>query len=103
MEYKSLIEKKNSDIFLLLLTFLLEKCPFTKDYIDLFMLNENLSPAEIKARTPEILSHMIASPTLDSHIMSSTLKKEQLLINKKIVFYKILQEIILNKKVAIFL
>ena len=82
MEYILLIEKKNSDIFILLLSFLLEKCPFTKDSIKLFILNENLSPVEIKARTPEILSHMIASPTLDSHIMSSTLIKRTI-INKQ--------------------
>ena len=46
------------------------------------MLNENLSPAEIKARTPELLSHMIASPTIDSRFMSSTLKKRTI-INKQ--------------------
>ena len=80
MEYISLIEKTNSDIFILLFTFLLEKCPFTKDSIELFMLNENLS--EIKSRTPEFLSHMIASPTIDSHFMSSTLKKRTI-INKQ--------------------
>ena len=74
-EYISLIEKTNSDIFILVLTFLLEKSPITKDTISLFMLKEKLSPVEIETRTPKALSHMIASPTIDSRFMSPNLKK----------------------------
>ena len=81
-EYISLIEKINSDIFILILTFLLEKSPITKDTIKLFVLNEKLSPEEIKIRTPKALSYMIASPSMDSRFMSPDLKKRTI-INKK--------------------
>ena len=77
-EYINLIEKINSDIFILLLTFLLEKSPVTKDTISLFMLKENLSPVEIETRTPKALSHMIASPSINSSFMSPNLKKRTL-------------------------
>ena len=81
-EYLSLIEKINSDIFILILTFLLEKSPVTKDTIKLFMLNEKLSPEEIKIRTPKSLSYMIASPSIDSSFMNPKLKKRTI-INKQ--------------------
>ena len=78
-EYISLIEKINSDIFILIFIFLLEKSPFTKDTIKLFMLSEKLSPLEIKARTPKNISHMIASPTMDSRFISTNLKKRTII------------------------
>ena len=77
-EFISLIEKVNSDIFILVLTFLLEKNPITKDSINLFTLSEKLSPLEIKVRTPKALSHKIASPTVDSRFMSPNIKKRTL-------------------------
>ena len=77
-EYINLIEKVNSDIFILVLTFLLEKSPISKDTVSLFMLKEKLSPIEIETRTPKILSHMIASPSVDSRFMSPNLQKRAL-------------------------
>ena len=120
-EYISLIEQTNSDIFILVLIFLLEKSPFTKDTIKFFMLNEKISPIEIKERTPKILSHMIASPTIDSRFMSSNLKKRTIFNQqqnklhnklyqytienntekKKSTFFKKNKEIIENKEVDI--
>ena len=74
-DFISLIEKTNSDIFILVLTFLLEKSPITKDTINLFMLNEKVSPIEIEARTPKTLFYMIASPSMNSRFISPELKK----------------------------
>ena len=81
-EYIYLIEKINSDIFIFILIFLLEKSPVTKDTIKLYELNEKLSSGQIKIRTPNVLSHMIASPTMDSRFVSPNLKKRAL-INKQ--------------------
>ena len=75
-KYIYLIEKINSDIFLLVLTILLEKGPVTKDTINLFMKKEKLTPEEKINRTPKIISHMIASPSMNSRFISPNLKKK---------------------------
>ena len=76
-EYINIIKNVNSDIFILLLMFLLEKKPFSNYSIQLHSLTMESPHLQISA-TPTLLPQNIASPSLHSRFLSPILKKERL-------------------------
>ena len=80
-EYIDIIKNINSDIFILLLMFLLEKKPFSNYSIQMhsFALE---SPNIQKSNTPPLLPQQIASPSLHSRFISTKLFKKKLDIGK---------------------
>ena len=76
-EYINIIKNVNSDIFILLLMFLLEKKPFSNYSIQLHSLTMESPHLQISA-TPTLLPQNIASPSLHSRFLSPKLKKERL-------------------------
>ena len=85
-EYINVIENVNSDIFIFILMFLMEKKPFTNKSIELFVKEKkNYEENEI-SKTPQIYPHNIASPSLTSKFISPNLKKRTLnIVNKTIL------------------
>ena len=81
-EYIKTIKNVNSDIFILLLMFLLEKKPFSNYSIQMHSLAME-SPHLQMSATPTLLPQNIASPSLNSRFLSPKLKKKQLDKNKK--------------------
>ena len=76
-EYINIIKKVNSDIFILLLMFLLEKKPFSNYSIQLHSMT--LDSPEIKmSATPQLLPEQIASPSLNSRFFSPRLNGKKL-------------------------
>ena len=82
-EFTNIIKNINSDIFILLLMFLLEKKPFSNYSIQLHssMLE---SPQIKKSSTPTLLPQQIASPSLHSRFISTKLFKKKLDKNKNL-------------------
>ena len=82
-EFTNIIKNINSDIFILLLMFLLEKKPFSNYSIQLHssMLE---SPQIQKSSTPTLLPQQIASPSLHSRFISTKLFKKKLDKNKNL-------------------
>ena len=82
-EFTNIIKNINSDIFILLLMFLLEKKPFSNYSIQLHssMLE---SPQIRKSSTPTLLPQQIASPSLHSRFISTKLFKKKLDKNKNL-------------------
>ena len=82
----NVIENINSDIFIFILMFLMEKKPFTNKSIELFVKEKkNYEENEI-SKTPQIYPHNIASPSLTSKFISPNLKKRTLnIVNKTIL------------------
>ena len=80
-DYTQVIENVNSDIFILILQFLLESKPFSKDTIHIFALNEKLTAEQKAMRTPKLISQKIASPSVTNRFISPTLKKKTLANN----------------------
>ena len=76
-EYINIIKNVNSDIFILLLMFLLEKKPFSNYSIQLHSLTMESPHLQISA-TPTLLPQNIASPSLHSRFLSPKLKKKRL-------------------------
>ena len=76
-EYINIIKNVNSDIFILLLMFLLEKKPFSNYSIQLHSLTMESPHLQISA-TPTLLPQNIASPSLHSRFLSPMLKKKRL-------------------------
>ena len=76
-EYINIIKNVNSDIFILLLMFLLEKKPFSNYSIQLHSLTMESPHLQISA-TPTLLPQNIASPSLHSRFLSPILKKKRL-------------------------
>ncbi len=81
-EYINVITNVNSDIFILILMFLLEKRPFTNETIDFFRQNPGASLDKFVSRTPQIMAQVIASPSLNNKFVSPTLKRRTLAQNK---------------------
>ena len=72
-----IIKNINSDIFILLLMFLLEKKPFSNYSIQMHSLALE-SPNIQKSATPPLLPQQIASPSLHSRFISTKLIKKKL-------------------------
>ena len=73
-EYTNVIKNVNSDIFILLLMFLLEKKPFSSYSIQVYSLNSD-APNIAVSQTPKLQPQKIASPSLQSKFLSPKLKK----------------------------
>jgi len=80
-EYLNVIKNVNSDIFILLLMFLLEKKPFSSYSIQLYALNPDTAKPE--SNTPKLEPQRIASPSLKSRFLSPKLKNKKLDSSKK--------------------
>ena len=80
-EYLNVIKNVNSDIFILLLMFLLEKKPFSSYSIQLYALNPDTAKPE--SSTPKLEPQRIASPSLKSRFLSPKLKNKKLDSSKK--------------------
>ena len=80
-EYINVVKNVNSDIFILLLMFLLEKKPFSNYSIQLHSLNSE-SPSLHLSATPQLIPQQIASPSLHSQFLSPKLRKKKLDKNK---------------------
>ena len=80
-EYINVIKNVNSDIFILLLMFLLEKKPFSSYSIQLYALNPDTS--KLVSNTPKLQPQKIASPSLQSRFLSPKLKNKKLDNSKK--------------------
>ena len=76
-EYINIVKNVNSDIFILLLMFLLEKKPFSNYSIQLHSLTFESPNIQISA-TPQLMPQQIASPSLHSRFFSPKLKKKKL-------------------------
>ena len=82
-EYTNVVKNINSDIFILILMFLLEKKPFSNATIQIYS-SSMASPKKIDvSRTPQLNKQIIASPTLNSRFISPKLKKKSLMGGKK--------------------
>ena len=80
-EYINVIKNVNSDIFILLLMFLLERKPFSSYSIQLYALNPDNS--KLVSSTPKKKQQKIASPSLKSRFLSPKLKNKKLDSSKK--------------------
>ena len=80
-EYINVVKNVNSDIFILLLMFLLEKKPFSNYSIQLHSSNSE-SPSLHLSATPQLIPQQIASPSLHSRFLSPKLRKKKLDKNK---------------------
>ena len=84
-EYINVIENVNSDIFIFILMFLMEKRPFTNKSIELFVKDKkNYDEFDI-CKTPQINPHKIASPSLTSKFVSPNLKKRTVNMGNKTI------------------
>ena len=81
-EYIKVVKNVNSDIFILILMFLLEKKPFSSYSIQIYSLTSD-APNIPPNQTPTLLPERIASPSLQSRFVSPKLKKKTLDKNKK--------------------
>jgi tRNA A-37 threonylcarbamoyl transferase component Bud32/Ca2+-binding EF-hand superfamily protein len=74
-EYIDVIENKSSDIFLFILIFLLEKRPFNSETVKVYKKDKKLLEDQDYSKTPVLMSHKIASPSLGSRFLFPSLKK----------------------------
>ena len=81
-EYINVIKNVNSDIFLLILMFLLEKKPFSSATIKNYIPRSG-SPSKNYSKSPEHSKQVIASPTHNSRFLSPKLRKKNLMDPKK--------------------
>ena len=82
-EYTNVIKNVNSDIFILILMFLLEKKPFTSATIKIYSSSIDSPKKSDVSKTPKLSQQVIASPTLNSRFISPKLKKKSLMGAKK--------------------
>ena len=84
-EFINVVENVNSDIFIFILMFLLEKRPFSDETIKVFIQNKEKADRKMnECLTPQVESHhKIASPSLKSKFISPTLKKRTLELGSK--------------------
>ena len=84
-EFINVVENVNSDIFIFILMFLLEKRPFSDETIKVFIQNKEKADRKMnECLTPQVESHhKIASPSLKSKLISPTLKKRTLELGSK--------------------
>lgn len=83
-DFLNVICNVNSDIFIYLLLFLLEKRPFVRQALDLF---ENHEASKCKTPILTKVQHKIASPTMKSKFKSPTLKQRMLQNGKGVMKY----------------
>ena len=81
-EYINVVKNVNSDIFILLLMFLLEKKPFSSYSIQVYSLNAEKPKVNV-SNTPKLEPQRIASPSLQSRFISPKLRKKNLDKNRK--------------------
>ena len=82
LEYTNVIKNVNSDVFILLLMFLLEKKPFSSYSIQVYSLNSETPKVPVSS-TPKLTPQKIASPSLQSRFVSPKLKKKKLDKNRQ--------------------
>ena len=80
-QYLQVIKNVNSDIFILILMFLLEKKPFSSATIQIYGAGEQ-KKTDV-SQTPKVAKQVIASPSLNSRFLSPKLKKKSLMTGKK--------------------
>ena len=80
-EYLQVIKNVNSDIFILILMFLLEKKPFSRNTIQIYAAGDKKKSDS--SQTPNVSKQVIASPSLNSRFLSPKLKKKSLMAGKK--------------------
>ena len=80
-EYLQVIKNVNSDIFILILMFLLEKKPFSRNTIQIYAAGDKKKSDA--SQTPKVSKQVIASPSLNSRFLSPKLKKKSLMAGKK--------------------
>ena len=80
-EYLQVIKNVNSDIFILILMFLLEKKPFSNETIKIY----STSTKKKREDSPslKVPKQFIASPSLNSRFLSPKLKKKSLIVGQK--------------------
>ena len=82
-EYTNIVKNVNSDIFILILMFLLEKKPFSSATIKIYGSSMDSPKKHDVSKTPKLTQQVIASPTLNSRFISPKLKKKSLMGGKK--------------------
>ena len=83
-EYTNVIKNVNSDIFILILMFLLEKKPFSSATIKIYSSSKEPQKKNDVSKTPSVSQQqVIASPSLNSRFISPKLKKKSLMGGKK--------------------
>ena len=82
-EYTNVVKNVNSDIFILILMFLLEKKPFSSATIKIYSSSSDSPKKSDVSKTPLIPQQVIASPSLNSRFLSPKLKKKSLMGGKK--------------------
>ena len=80
-EYLQVIKNVNSDIFILILMFLLEKKPFSRNTIQIYAAGDKKKSDA--SQTPKVSKQVIASPSLNSRFLSPKIKKKSLMAGKK--------------------
>ena len=81
-EYTNVVKNVNSDIFILLLMFLLEKKPFSSYSIQVYSIKSE-EPKPQLSNTPKLEPQRIASPSLQSRFLSPKLRKKNIDKNRK--------------------
>ena len=82
-EYTNVVKNVNSDIFILILMFLLEKKPFSSATIKIYSAGAPPQKKNDVSKTPKLNQQVIASPTLNSRFLSPKLKKKSLMAGGK--------------------
>ena len=82
-EYTNVVKNINSDIFILILMFLLEKKPFSRTTIKIYSSSQEKKSDVSKTPSISQQQQVIASPSLNSRFLSPKLKKKSLMGGKK--------------------
>ena len=77
-EYTNVVKNVNSDIFILILMFLLEKKPFSSATMKIYASSMDSPKKSDVSKTPNV-KQVIASPSLNSRFISPKLKKKSLM------------------------
>jgi calcium/calmodulin-dependent protein kinase I len=77
-EYTNVVKNVNSDIFILILMFLLEKKPFSSATMKIYSSSMDSPKKSDVSKTPNV-KQVIASPSLNSRFISPKLKKKSLM------------------------
>ena len=77
-EYINVVKNVNSDIFILILMFLLEKKPFSSATMKIYSSSMDSPKKSDVSKTPSV-KQVIASPSLNSRFISPKLKKKSLM------------------------
>ena len=82
-QYLQVIKNVNSDIFILILMFLLEKKPFSRNTIQIYAAGDKKKSDVSQTPKASATKQVIASPSLNSRFLSPKLKKKSLMAGKK--------------------